>query len=78
VWSVAAATDGSVERRVEVGEAGVRVIVEGAVVATEPCGTKRALDGAEADAAEKVGVVSREVVVEPQYVHTDEDAVAGA
>jgi hypothetical protein len=75
---LAAATNGSVERCVEVGEAGLRVVVEGAVVATEPCGAERALDGAEADVAKKVGVVSREVVAEPLYVHTDEDAAAGA
>lgn len=51
---LANAIDGSVERRVEVGDAGLWVIVEGAVVATEWGVAEHALDGAEAGAEEGV------------------------
>jgi len=74
---LAISTDGSVERRVEVGDAGLRVVVEGAIVATEWGGTEHTHDGAEADTVEKAGVIGREVIVEPLYVHADEDAAAG-
>ena len=59
------------------GDAGLWVVVEGAIVATGWGGTKHAHDGAAVDAVEKVGVVGREVNVEPLYVHADEDAAAG-
>jgi len=56
---LAITTDGSVERRDEVGDAGLRVVVEGAVVTTEWGGAEHALDGAEANATEKAWVVGR-------------------
>jgi hypothetical protein len=65
-------TNGSVERHLEVGDARLRVIVEGAIVATERSGAEHALDWAEADIASKARVVDRDVVVESLYVHTDE------
>jgi hypothetical protein len=69
---LAIVTNGSVERHLEVGDARLWVVVEGAVVATERSGMEHALDGAETDIASKARVIGHDVVVESLYVHTDE------
>jgi hypothetical protein len=74
--------DDSVDWRVEVGEAGLRVIVEGAVVASERGGAEHVLDGTEAEgeanATQEVGVVWREAVVVPLHVRADEHGLIAA